>query len=44
MNQGFLTGMDGIFNEKNENEKDDCVDDKEVTNLNNPKQNLRRQK
>ena len=41
MNQGFLTGMDGIFNEKNENEKDDCV---EVTNLNDPKQNLRRQK
>ena len=36
--------MDSIFNKKNENEKDDFVDDKEVTNLNNPKQNPNQQK
>ena len=33
--------MDGIFNEKNVNEKDDCI---EATNLNDSRQNLSQQK
>ena len=40
MNQGFLNGMGGIFNKKNVNEKDDCV---EATNLNDSTQNLSQQ-
>ena len=34
MNQGFLIGMNGIFNENNANANDDCV---EATDQNNPK-------
>ena len=42
MKQGFFSGNDGIFIDKNEN--NDGVDNKEVTNQNDPKQNLIRQK
>ena len=42
MKLGFLSGRDGIFIDKNE--KDDCVDDKAVTNQSNPDKNPRQTK